>query len=434
MKHARAVLLMCLFLTLTASVRVVGADEERTFCIVLLSHTRGDQRPLLDKLKAVRAQLKITKSELPMGEFGWDIPLHRKAIEEALGLKEHHLPLVSTGEMSPSGMPTSANRNRPSLKLPDEVIAYYLINEWARRAKRPMYPFPYAKTAPKLVLGHSITTGKDGSELVLIPAGAFWRGSTEGEIDELPPSQIPLPAYRISKTEVTVSQFARFVQETSYLTVAEEQGFGYVWKDEWESVEGAYWRDPNGDGTPPGAGHPVRQLALRDCQAYCSWAGLRLPTEDEWEKAARGTGGRQYPWGDRWEVKKAVYGGDGPEPVGSISAGASPYGLMDMAGNVREWTDTVYGPYFDNGEPPSARTRNSVRGGSWGESQPAYLRAAYRFNSLTDVPNDRTGFRVAGDADSSLGLSGFRASPIRLSNGHSRLSRAGFPLSVSPVR
>ena len=401
--YTRLVVFLCLILGLTASVQVVEADEEKRFCIVLLSHTRGDQRPLLDKLKAVRAQLKLSQSELPMGEFGWDIPLHRKAIEETLGLKEHHLPLVSTGELSPSGMPTSANRNRPSLDLPDEVIAYYLINEWARRAKRPMYPFPYAKTAPKLVVDNRPKKAKDGSELVLIPAGSFWRGSTEGEIDELPPSLVPLPAFRISKTEVTVSQFARFVEETSYLSVAEEEGYGYVWRDDWEQIDGASWQNPTGDGSRPAPDEPVRQVALRDCQAYCSWAGLRLPTEDEWEKAARGTGGRQYPWGDRWDPDRAVYGGDGPIAVGSRPVGASPYGLMDMAGNVREWTDTVYGPYFDNGEPPSARTRNSVRGGSWSESQPAYLRTSYRFNSLREVPNDRTGFRVAADADSSLG-------------------------------
>lgn len=406
MKHKRFVLFLCLVFCLTAPVQVVRADDERTFCIVLLSHTRGDQRPLLDKLKAVRAQLNITKSELPMGEFGWDIPLHRKAIEEALGLRDHHLPLVSTGEMSPSGMPTFANRNRPSLNLPHEVIAYYLINEWARRAKRPMYHFPYAKSAPKLVLGDTVKTAKDGSELVLVPAGSFWRGSTEGEIDELPPSLVTLPAFRISRTEVTFSQFQRFVEETSYRTVAEEDGFGYVWKDDWEQVEGASWQNPDGDGSKPAPDEPVRQVALRDCQAYCSWAGLRLPTEDEWEKAARGTGGRQYPWGDRWDPDKAVYGGDGPVAVGSLPVGASPYGLMDAAGNVREWTSTVYEPYFDNGEPPGAKTRNSVRGGSWSESQPAYLRASYRFNSLREIPNDRTGFRAAADSTSSLGFVG----------------------------
>jgi formylglycine-generating enzyme len=407
MSYARHSLALFLILALAAPafVQVGWAREAQVYCIVLLSPERGQQRSLLEKLKAVRSQLQISKSELPLGEFGWDVPLHRKAIEEALGLKSHQLPLASTGELSSSGMPRSANRNRPSLELPDEVIAFYLINEWARRAGKPMYPFPYAKTATKLVLSNSVTTGREGSELVEIPGGPFWMGSTEGEIDELPPQQIDLSPFRISRTEVTVSQFARFVKETSYLTVAEQNGYGYVWKEDWLTVDGACWRDPAGDGTTAPPDHPVRQLALKDCEAYCAWAGLRLPTEAEWEKAARGPDGRQYPWGNDWDLKKAVYGGTGPRPVGSLPAGASPYGLLDMAGNVREWTDSVYRPYFESSEPASASTRNSVRGGSWDESQPAYLRACYRFNSLASVPNDRTGFRVAGNLSSPLGFS-----------------------------
>lgn len=390
--------LLVLFIALGAG----SLAERPSHCIFLLSKKRGDQRALLERLKAIRDKEGLSKSGLPVGEFGWDIPLHRGAIEKALGLKEHQLPLASTGELARSGLPLRANRNRPALALPQDVICYYLLNEWARRADhKPLY-FPYdIKTR---IVTPETRSNKDGTELILIPVGDFWMGSTEGEIDELPPMKKRLPPYMIGKTEVTVAQFRQFVADTGYVTEAEESGSSFVWEDNsWKRVAGADWRSPNGRDSAPDS-HPVRQVTIRDCEAYCEWAEARLPSEQEWEKAARGNGGWQYPWGNEWDPKRAVYDTEGPHSVGSLPAGRSPYGLLDTAGNVREWTGTRYEPYDE--VIPVARTgvRHSVRGGCWNEEQPPHLRATYRFNSLANLATDRTGFRIAQDYDSSLGL------------------------------
>jgi formylglycine-generating enzyme required for sulfatase activity len=376
-------------------------------CIILLSQTRGQQKPLLDRINAIRRELGIADGVLPMAEIAWDNPRHREVIVESLHLKEHQLPLASTGMIDSNSLPTTANKNRPSLALNHDVIAFYLINEWGRRAGKGPYPWPYkVPEAPSHSLQKSRTNSVDGTVLLLVPPGEFWRGSTEGEIDELPPQKVQARAFYLGKTEVTFGQFAKFVAATDYQTEAEQRGFGFVWGDDWQRVDGASWRSPHGDGVIPGQHEPVRQVSLKDCQAYCEWAGLRLPSEAEWEKAARGTGGRQYPWGSDWDAAKAVATGKGPRPVGGIASGASAYGFLDMAGNVREWTDSAYESYSEAVvEAPSGK-RYSVRGGSFAEENPKmFLRASYRFNSLANLPNNLTGFRVACDPDSPIGLS-----------------------------
>ncbi len=376
-------------------------------CIVLLSHNLGQQEPLLQTIVATRHRLGIKKEELPVAEFGWDVPLHQRVISGPLALKEYQLPLVSTGLINSAGLPTAANKNRPSLTLPQEVIAYYLINEWARRAGREPHPWKYTSVLePPRVDQPELRRAGDGSALVLIPEGEFWMGSAEGEIDELPPHKVQLKAYYLGQTEVTVEQFRAFVDETSYQTEAERRGFGFVWVDgDWKRQSGADWQDPEGQGKPAKEDHPVRQVTLQDCLAYCDWAGLRLPTEQEWEKAARGGLGRQFPWGDEWDSRRVVHGGSGPVAVGSHPDGASPYGVLDLTGNVREWTSTLYGAYSP-GEllDHASGQRYAVRGGAWTEERTFALRAAYRFSGVGNVSNNLTGFRVADDLDSPMGL------------------------------
>jgi formylglycine-generating enzyme required for sulfatase activity len=240
--------------------------------------------------------------------------------------------------------------------------------------------------------------------MLLVPPGDFWRGSTEGEVDELPPQPMQCKGLYLGKTEVTFGQYSRFVAATGYQTEAELRGFGFVWNGDWQRADGASWRSPQGDGVIPDEHEPVRQVSFKDAEAYCHWAGLRLPSEAEWEKAARGTQGRQYPWGTTWDPAKAVYQGKGPQPVGSLPAGASLYGMLDLAGNVREWTGSLYEPYSNLIEDQTSGKRYAIRGGSFSEENPRMsLRGAYRFNGLGHLSNNLTGFRVACDVDSPIG-------------------------------
>ncbi|MFH0803304.1 MAG: formylglycine-generating enzyme family protein [bacterium] len=241
-----------------------------------------------------------------------------------------------------------------------------------------------------------ITNSKDGSELILIPAGEFIMGAPdeEGYDNEHPRHRVNLSAYYIGKYEVTNKQFAKFVQETGF----NAQG---NWK-------GCY--------NPKTADHPVVSVTWNDAEAYCDWAGLRLPTEAEWEKAARGTEDRKYPWGDKWDVKRcnsrngpklsgmANMGcGRGTLPVGSFPSGASPYGCLDMAGNVWEWCsdwyDADYYLSLHSSDPQgSGSGRDRVlRGGSWLNADPGCLRTANRNRNAPDDWVNFVGFRAARD-------------------------------------
>jgi formylglycine-generating enzyme required for sulfatase activity len=207
------------------------------------------------------------------------------------------------------------------------------------------------------------------------------------------------------RQEITNREFAAFVAATGYRTDAERSGFGHVWTDRWRRVPGASWRHPQGRASTI-AGleeHPVVQVSARDAAAYCAWRGLRLPSEREWEFAARGTDGRRYPWGDappeQQGERRANFGtldccapdaSDGfvrTAPVGSYPKGASPFGLLDMAGNVWEWTSSRHSP---------GGTEVVLRGGGWGND--AYgLRVSYRHANPPDIGLDMVGFRCAGD-------------------------------------
>ena len=271
---------------------------------------------------------------------------------------------------------------------------------------------------------------EDGAEMVLIPEGEFWMGNTpEGlaafrsyctrfpkvpsckngayERDELPRRLVTLDAFYIDRFEVTNALFEKFVKVTGHQTVAERRRNGGVWIEKnrgWqqEQTAGATWRSPNGPGSPAQPTHPVMQVAWHDAAAYCRWAGKRLPTEAEWEKAARGPDGRRYPWGDAWDPTRANGGltVKGTTPVGTYPQGASPYGVHDMAGNVWEWI----ADWYDEGYYKRAPTRNPLgpeigefrvaRGGAW-INEAAGLETTHRHSIGPGHPVNTLGFRCA---------------------------------------
>ncbi len=275
---------------------------------------------------------------------------------------------------------------------------------------------------PTNVPGSSITSPKDGMLQLYVPAGEFLMGAANSDSqagnEERPQRTIYLDAYWVDQTEVTNDMFAKFVKEASYRTTAEQRGKSQTWAGQnWTPTIGANWMHPDGPGsTINGKGsYPVSQVSWFDAQAYCSWAGRRLPTEAEWEKAARGTDGNLYPWGNQapdaslanfadqsfvgnWGDKTVNDGYAFAAPVGSYPAGASSYGALDMAGNLWEWVTNWYSESYqakmpDSNPPgPKSGDEKMIRGGGWG-SKPQYVRTTNKDGDSDYVGSTGNGFR-----------------------------------------
>jgi formylglycine-generating enzyme required for sulfatase activity len=241
----------------------------------------------------------------------------------------------------------------------------------------------------------------DGS-MVYVPAGEFIMGNDRGNPDVRPQRRVHLDAFEIDKYEVTNVQYRRFIQATGREAPQIWPGRYVQFTDSRISLD---WQDrayAAGQAT-----YPVVMVNWEDANAYCAWAGKRLPTEAEWEKAARGTDGRTYPWGNTWDANKANTRETGighPQPVGSYTAGASPYGALDMVGNVWEWVADWYGRDYYSQAPyrnplgPSVGWGSVQRGGSW-YCPRSHVSATFRNMTHCYAPNYRVGFRCARSDD-----------------------------------
>jgi len=264
---------------------------------------------------------------------------------------------------------------------------------------------------------------KDGMQMVCVPAGPFTIGMKScgfvGCGKEVNGGSVDLAAFWVDQTEVTNAMFAAFVSDTGYLTGAEKTGASEVVGNT-QPVQGADWRHPQGpassiDGL---ADHPVVQMNWYAANAYCRWAGGLLPTEAQWEKAARGTDGRLFPWGNDLPKDSLLNAADSSlpvawarpdqndgyrytSPVGAYPAGNSPYGVADMAGNAWEWSRSVLRDYpykLDDGREltgdPAAGDKVVMRGGSWYDDYGS-VRSTLRYGGKPDLSHDATGFRCA---------------------------------------
>ena len=265
-------------------------------------------------------------------------------------------------------------------------------------------------------------------ELVRVPAGEFlmgtppenlprlvkeYGGNEEWFKDETPQQCLFVPNFYIAKYPVTVEQFDAFVRATGYQTDAEREGYGWAWTGgEFYKESGASWRHPRGpkSDVKDKVNHPVTQVTWQDAQAFCRWAKVRLPSEPEWEKAARGVDGRAYPWGNQAPSEKLCNFGDkvgGTSAVGEYPDGASPYGALDMAGNVWEWCSSEYKNYpyrVDDGrENLTESVLRVLRGGSSG-SAASSVRCADRGSDLPHYRDVDRGFRVGWAFPAASGL------------------------------
>ncbi len=240
------------------------------------------------------------------------------------------------------------------------------------------------------------TTEIDFDEMILIPAGTFLMGTTVEQAkklaaeygyhiswlsSEIPQREVNLPAYRIDKYPVTNEQFHNFCLATGY------PGRRH-WEDSKPSNELLY--------------HPVSHVNQIDARAYAKWAGKRLPTEAEWEKAARGTDGRLYPWGNEFNPGVCCWnrsGADGltTDPVNTYPAGASLYGVMEMAGNLFEWCGD--GPSGSDAYRP-VRNTAYIKSGSWITTEILDLRPAARgFSGARNNAGSFNGFRCVNEVN-----------------------------------
>ncbi len=342
-------------------------DEEKPLFPLLL---RGKKNPLVGN----RHYADVTDGQMPPQDF-YD---RLGQVLRALGVLE--------------STPLERESVRPTRQAPLPVVEPEAVRPAVMERSQPFEP-----------------------EMILIPAGEFLMGSDprkdkRADDDEQPQHTLYLPDYYLAKTPVTQAQYAAFVQATGHRApnVNENWAEPYNWSR----------------STPPRGkeNHPVVLVSWRDAVAYCNWLAeitgklYRLPSEAEWEKGARGSDGRIYPWGNRWDAKRcntSEGGKVGTTPVGAYPQGASPDGLLDMAGNVWEWTRSLWGedlskpsfryPYDTADGRESLDAPNGIgrvlRGGSWHYGRRG-ARCACRDRSNPDLRNRIVGFRVSASPGS----------------------------------
>lgn len=281
---------------------------------------------------------------------------------------------------------------KKSFRVPSRTVSLVFVDLEAEDPQKPP-----AESASKDGLPRVLRNEIDGSVLVLIPEGSFLGGAadTSRQSPKVPVSTMCLPAYYIGWTTVTNAQYKRFIDATGHRPPTEADSGTPVW---------------TGNTFPQEfAEHPVVCVSWDDAQAYCRWAGLRLPTELEWEKAARGLDGWQFPWGDQWDKTRCRWEGSRrrQETTCSVFAypeGRSPWGLYNIVGNVWQWCEDWYEkdpyPRYRNGDyslPPPGQDR-VIRGCGWDQGNLTFFTNSLHIRNNPAKRDNVTGFRVAKSA------------------------------------
>jgi formylglycine-generating enzyme required for sulfatase activity len=263
---------------------------------------------------------------------------------------------------------------------------YHQLQKDAIKLKYILDSYDLGVGKPKIITKSQVSP-MDGMTMIYIPAGEFLMGNDHGPTRSTPEHTVYLDAYWIDQTEVTNEMYALCVEA------------GVCWQPVQSKVINPYYDNPRY------VNYPVVYINWQEAVQYCTWANRRLPTEAEWEKAARGTDGRKYPWGDEKPNSKLLNYQDNigaPLPVDRYPSGASPYGVLNMAGNVREWVADWYDnkayqeDYYLNPLGLKIGTEKSLRGGHFSDS----WQQVYTYNRFSHEPESAglaRGFRCVAD-------------------------------------
>jgi iron(II)-dependent oxidoreductase len=240
-------------------------------------------------------------------------------------------------------------------------------------------------------------------DMVLLEGGTFMMGSEQGLADERPAHRVTIPSFAIDRRPVTNAEFADFLQGIGDTHNERGQNL-FDWDDNdarLRKTDGHWRADPGFER------HPVIEVSWYGARDYCSTQGKRLPTEAEWEFAARGTVGRTYPWGEAPPTASRARFASGygqTVAVGSLPDGATPEGVLDLAGNVHQWTASIAGPYpyrADDGREDPDRFADRVTRGGAADTRAETLRATWRGAAVSRgarAGHHNIGFRCAKDA------------------------------------
>ncbi len=231
-------------------------------------------------------------------------------------------------------------------------------------AETPVTPAAQVQEAP-------VTPVSEETNMVLIPAGEFEMGCDKGgDPMEAPVHKVQVDAFNIDKFEVTNADYKKFIDDGGYQKKELWSNEGWAWKEKSKITAPQYFNESKYNG----AEQPVCGISWYEAEAYANWVGKRLPTEAEWEKAAKGTDGRKFPWGNDYKKGLCNNKDEGigkPTKIGKYIEGASPYGLLDMAGNVNEWCLDYFGREYYKSSPgnnpkgPDKGKDKVIRGGGF---------------------------------------------------------------------